>query len=114
MKTNILSVLKFSYDSLRRESIKSCFLHCALFPEDYKIDTERLIEYWLSEGFLGEYPDTKRAINKGHDVLGTLINASLLSKVGTAVQEKSRCMTCCGRWPYGLHPISGDWKILIL
>ncbi|KAF2538004.1 hypothetical protein F2Q68_00019732 [Brassica cretica] len=83
METNILPILKFSYDSLRGENIKSCFLYCALFPEDYEIDRERLIEYWLSEGFLGEYPDAKRAINKGHDVLGTLINASLLTKVGT-------------------------------
>ncbi|KAF3533427.1 hypothetical protein DY000_02041433 [Brassica cretica] len=83
METNIIPVMKFRYNSLCGESIKSCVLYYALFPEDYEIDRERLIEYWLSEGFLGEYPDTKRAINKGHDVLGTLINASLLTKNGT-------------------------------
>ena len=83
METNIIPVMKFRYNSLCGESIKSCVLYYALFPEDYEIDRERLLEYWLSEGFLGEYPDTKRAINKGHDVLGTLINASLLTKNGT-------------------------------
>lgn len=40
MENKILPILKYSYD----EHIKSCFLYCALFPEDYEIVKESLIE----------------------------------------------------------------------
>ncbi|ESQ29326.1 hypothetical protein EUTSA_v10023301mg [Eutrema salsugineum] len=67
---------KFSYDSLAGEHIKSCFLYCALFPED----KEELIEYWICEGFIKEDQSYKRAVNKGYEVLGTLIRANLLTE----------------------------------
>jgi len=31
---------------------KLCFAYCSLFPEDYLIDAERLIQVWTAEGFL--------------------------------------------------------------
>uniref|UniRef100_M4DQL7 Uncharacterized protein n=1 Tax=Brassica campestris TaxID=3711 RepID=M4DQL7_BRACM len=52
MEENILSVLKFSYDGLEDDKMKSCFLYCSLFPEDYEIKEEELIEYWINEGFI--------------------------------------------------------------
>lgn len=45
MKDEILPILKYSYDSLNGEVVKSCFLYCSLFPEDYLIDKERLVDY---------------------------------------------------------------------
>nr|GMC48921.1 disease resistance protein At4g27190-like [Ipomoea batatas] len=41
--------LKWSYDSLRGEQLKSCFLFCCLYPEDFEIDIDRLVHYWLAE-----------------------------------------------------------------
>lgn len=79
MENKILPILKYSYD----EHIKSCFLYCALFPEDYEIVKESLIECWICEGFLGEYQVLKRAVNKGHELLCTLIRANLLTEFGT-------------------------------
>ncbi|KAL1203670.1 putative disease resistance protein [Cardamine amara subsp. amara] len=79
MDNKILPILKFSYDSLVDEHIKSCLLYCALFPEDEKISKEKLIGYWICEGFLGEDDlDRKRAMNKGYEILGTLIRSHLL------------------------------------
>ncbi|XP_056849369.1 LOW QUALITY PROTEIN: probable disease resistance protein At1g61300 [Raphanus sativus] len=83
MENDILPILKFSYDNLKHEHIKSCFVYCALFPEDYLIKKERLIEYWICEGFMGEYQDLRIAINKGYGVLGTLTCANLLMEVDT-------------------------------
>jgi disease resistance protein RPS2 len=79
MQNKILPILKYSYDSLEDEHIKSCFLYCALFPEDDKIDTKTLINKWICEGFIGEDQVIKRARNKGYEMLGTLIRANLLT-----------------------------------
>lgn len=64
MENDILPVLKYSYDNLLDDKVRLCFLYCALFPEDGHIDKEGLIEYWICEGFMGEYQVLKRAINK--------------------------------------------------
>ncbi|KAL1194567.1 putative disease resistance protein [Cardamine amara subsp. amara] len=83
MENKILPVLKYSYYNLVDEHIKSCFLYCALFPEDKMIDKEGLIDYWICEGYIRECQVIKRAINKGYEILGTLIRANLLTEVGT-------------------------------
>ncbi|CAH8256274.1 unnamed protein product [Arabidopsis lyrata] len=82
VKNKILPILKYSYDSLVDENIKTCFLYCALFPEDFNIGMEKLIDYWICEGFIGDYSVIKRARNKGYTMLGTLIRANLLTEVG--------------------------------
>ncbi|ESQ29324.1 hypothetical protein EUTSA_v10023248mg [Eutrema salsugineum] len=91
MENKILPILKFSYDSLVGENIKSCFLYCALFPEDFPIHKENLIEYWICEGFIGEHQSYKRAVNKGYEVLGTLIRANLLTEQSNRIL-KLRCV----------------------
>ncbi|CAA7055702.1 unnamed protein product [Microthlaspi erraticum] len=52
MEEKILSTLKFSYDGLKDQSVKECFLYCSLFPEDHEINKEELIDYWISEGLI--------------------------------------------------------------
>ncbi|KFK43490.1 hypothetical protein AALP_AA1G131900 [Arabis alpina] len=38
VENEIYPILKYSYDSLNGEQVKSCFLYCSLFPEDHLID----------------------------------------------------------------------------
>ncbi|KAG5392091.1 hypothetical protein IGI04_022054 [Brassica rapa subsp. trilocularis] len=78
MEEKILSILKFSYDGLKEENVKSCFLYCSLFPEDYEITKEELIEYWISEGFIDGKRDEDGSNNQGHDIIGSLVRAHLL------------------------------------
>ncbi|CAN7097727.1 unnamed protein product [Brassica rapa subsp. narinosa] len=78
MEEKILSVLKFSYDGLEDEKVKSCFLYCSLFPEDYEIKKEELIEYWINEGFIDGKRDEDGSNNQGHDIIGSLVRAHLL------------------------------------
>ncbi|CAN8254853.1 unnamed protein product [Cochlearia groenlandica] len=78
MAEKILPILKFSYDSLKDEKAKICFLYCSLFPEDYEIGKEELIEYWICEGFIDGNRDEYEAINRGHDIIGLLVRAHLL------------------------------------
>ncbi|KAI3958594.1 hypothetical protein MKW92_050581 [Papaver armeniacum] len=74
----VLAILKFSYDNLENEKLKSCFLYCSLYPEDHSIEKERLIKLWIGEGFLDEVDDIDEALLEGHDIIQSLISACLL------------------------------------
>jgi len=45
------SILKVSLEDLPYE-LKNCFLHCAIFPEDYELRRRRLIRHWITSGFI--------------------------------------------------------------
>ncbi|KAF8058996.1 hypothetical protein N665_1235s0005 [Sinapis alba] len=81
MEDEILPILKYSYDNLKGEQVKSCFLYCSLFPEYDHLEKERLIEYWICEGFIDEKEGRERALYLGYAILGTLVRASLLEEV---------------------------------
>uniref|UniRef100_F6I3C9 AAA+ ATPase domain-containing protein n=1 Tax=Vitis vinifera TaxID=29760 RepID=F6I3C9_VITVI len=50
MGDQVFPILKFSYDHLDNDTIKSCFLYCSIFPEDHIIRNEGLIDLWIGEG----------------------------------------------------------------
>ncbi|KAL4645690.1 hypothetical protein ACB092_02G253100 [Castanea dentata] len=50
-ENEILSTLKLSFNRLS-PSLKSCFAYCAIFPKDYAMGKEELIQHWMAEGFL--------------------------------------------------------------
>ncbi|XP_052485106.1 probable disease resistance protein At5g63020 isoform X3 [Gossypium raimondii] len=72
--------LKFSYDCLPDERFRSCFLYCSLYPEDYLIDDDELVDCWIGEGLLDEHTYLRNARNQGHFIIGSLIDACLLEK----------------------------------
>ncbi|CAH8353864.1 unnamed protein product [Eruca vesicaria subsp. sativa] len=78
IQDKILPILKFSYDNLKDDVFRKCLLYCALFPEDYEIDKEELVEYWICEGFIDEDKDRDKAMNHGYEIMGTLVRACLL------------------------------------
>ncbi|KAK9229315.1 hypothetical protein WN944_022277 [Citrus x changshan-huyou] len=78
MEKKVLSSLKFSYDSLPKDELRSCLLYCCLFPEDSEILKTELIEYWKSEGFVDS--------SSGWGVLGALVRACLLEEGGDDVK----------------------------
>ncbi|KAE8713008.1 hypothetical protein F3Y22_tig00110220pilonHSYRG00059 [Hibiscus syriacus] len=42
---NAYQCIKMSYDYLKKETVKRCFLLCAVYPEDHSIHTEGLVRY---------------------------------------------------------------------
>ncbi|KAL1219956.1 putative disease resistance protein [Cardamine amara subsp. amara] len=78
MEDKILTLMKYSFDSLKGEQLKSCLLYCALYPEDARISEEKLIEYWICEGIIDGSEGLERAENKGYKIIGSLVCASLL------------------------------------
>ncbi|KAH1063472.1 hypothetical protein J1N35_028459 [Gossypium stocksii] len=70
-------VLKTSYDDLA-ETDKHCFLHSALYPADYGIPKEEIIEYWIEEGLVDEMESREAMKRKGHACLQRILDISLL------------------------------------
>ncbi|KDO37638.1 hypothetical protein CISIN_1g038480mg, partial [Citrus sinensis] len=82
MGKEVYPLLKFSYDSLSSDVLRSCLLYCSLFPEDYQISKIELIECWIGEGFLNGF-EGMGVYNQGYYVIGVLVQACLLEEVGT-------------------------------
>lgn len=78
MGDEVFPLLKFSYDNLRSDEDRSCFLYCALFPEDFLIRKDDLSYCWMGDELLNQYANVDEAQNKGYDIIGTLIRACLL------------------------------------
>ncbi|KAJ3701421.1 hypothetical protein LUZ61_005126 [Rhynchospora tenuis] len=42
---SVFHTLKFSYNNLKNDTLRQCFLHCSLWPEDYEIKKDDLIRF---------------------------------------------------------------------
>ncbi|KAG7994095.1 hypothetical protein I3843_01G038300, partial [Carya illinoinensis] len=70
--------LQWSYDSLECEDMKNCFLYCSLFPEDFSINIDELVWYWLAEGLIDEREDYEDFFSRGIALIENLKDACLL------------------------------------
>ncbi|XP_072977079.1 disease resistance protein RPM1-like [Typha angustifolia] len=76
---DLRNVLYLSYKDLPAY-LKSCFLYCSMFPEDYLLSKKRLIRLWIAEGFVQERGSN--TLEEGaEDYLNELIKRSMLQVV---------------------------------
>ncbi|KAL0425720.1 UNVERIFIED_CONTAM: Disease resistance protein [Sesamum radiatum] len=80
IEDKVYNPIKWIYDVLPDECIKSCFLFCCLFPEDYQIHVEELVRYWLAEGLLDEYHNIEEVVDRGMTIIEILKDSSLLEQ----------------------------------
>ncbi|KAF8024994.1 hypothetical protein BT93_F1986 [Corymbia citriodora subsp. variegata] len=78
MVEEVYHILEFSYNNLNDPTLQACFLYCCLFPEDYLVSTNELIELWIGAGLLEDTNDVYRMRDEGESVLGDLQRACLL------------------------------------
>jgi NB-ARC domain len=76
---SIFHTLRFGYDSLKNETLKQCFLHCSLWPDDCLINKSRLVELWMGLGLINE-SEINLAYNTGYSHIRRLQAACLLEE----------------------------------
>ncbi|KAM3744500.1 hypothetical protein ACB098_06G057000 [Castanea mollissima] len=86
IEKEVHEVLKFSYERLKEEKLKQCLLHCALYPEDYTIDKEELIEHLIDERIIERMKSRQTEFDRGYSMLSKLGNACLLEDDGYYVK----------------------------
>ncbi|WRX29108.1 NB-ARC - like 10, partial [Theobroma cacao] len=77
MEDKVFACLKFSYDRLKQKD-QDCFLSCALYPEDYEIEKEEIVEYWMEQGLVDEMETRQAMQGSGHSILRKLEENCLL------------------------------------
>ena len=91
METEVFRVLRFSYAHLNDSRVQQCFLYCALYPEDFEIDREVLIENFADEGLVDGMKSLEAMFDEGHTILNKLESNCLLAKVENYVGG-NKCM----------------------
>ncbi|KAL2531061.1 putative disease resistance protein [Forsythia ovata] len=80
MENEVLPILLYSYDRLRDPKLQRCFLYCSLYPEDFSIKREELIENFISEELMDRRLSWRAENDQGHAILNQLERACLLER----------------------------------
>ncbi|XP_010937022.1 disease resistance protein RPS2-like [Elaeis guineensis] len=76
---DLFSLLRISYDSLRDDRMRECFLSCSLWSEDNNdILKDNTIKAWLGSGLIDEFDDINETYSMGHSIIENLKAACLL------------------------------------
>ncbi|MQM18182.1 hypothetical protein Taro_051168 [Colocasia esculenta] len=83
MDDQVLRCLKFSYDYLKKDNMRSALLFCAMYEEDEEIRIPELVDYWVGEGLVDDENDggegsMNDARAAGQALINKLLDACLL------------------------------------
>ncbi|KAL2531092.1 putative disease resistance protein [Forsythia ovata] len=81
MENEVSPILLYSYDRLRDPKLQRCFLYFSLYPEDFSIKREELIENFISEELMDRRLSWRAENDQGHAILNQLERACLLERV---------------------------------
>eukprot|EP01018_Ginkgo_biloba_P006574 Gb_12854 [translate_table: standard] len=104
----LLQRLKWSYNDLPYD-LKLCFLCCADYPDDHRINVEELVHIWISEGLI-KPKEPMYTMDVGHEFVRFLIDRCLIEdhKVDPAFPSYSDGSKFCK-----MHNVIRDLAIYI-
>ncbi|TYI58755.1 hypothetical protein E1A91_D11G383400v1, partial [Gossypium mustelinum] len=76
----ILPVLKLSYDHLPSH-LKYCFAYCRLYPKDYKINVQELVQFWIAQGFINQLNQSQSLEEIGFGYFKDLVERGFFQEV---------------------------------
>lgn len=74
-KNSTYAALELCYDHLPA-NLKLCFAYCALFPKDYEIDVQELINLWMAQGFITSLDQSQPLEDVGYKYFMSLVHRS--------------------------------------
>ncbi|XP_054791090.1 putative disease resistance RPP13-like protein 1 [Prosopis cineraria] len=74
-ESNIIPSLRLSYHYLP-SNLKRCFAFCSIFPKDYLIEKDVLIQLWMAEGLLHSTHTSKNFEEVGNEIFNDLQSRS--------------------------------------
>jgi len=77
---DIFPILKLSYDHLPLH-LKQCFAFCCLFPKDFEIEVQLLIQLWIAQGFIHSSARSSRLEDVGREYFMDLLWRSFFQDV---------------------------------
>ncbi|KAF7105711.1 hypothetical protein CFC21_106490 [Triticum aestivum] len=105
-KDEIMSILKLSYTHLSSE-MKQCFAFCAVFPKDYEMDKDKLIQLWIANGFIQE-KGTMDLTLTGEFIFSELVWRSFLQDQNVVVVNKPIHETIVYKMHDLMHDLAKD------
>ncbi|CDP03431.1 unnamed protein product [Coffea canephora] len=81
---DITKILKLSFHHLPSLSLKKCFAYCSIFPQDFQMERNQLIQLWAAEGFLHSNPtDDMHMEEVGNKYFTILLESNLFQDAET-------------------------------
>nr|CAD1834383.1 unnamed protein product [Ananas comosus var. bracteatus] len=90
----ILPSLKLSYIQMP-SALKQCFAYCSIYPKDYEIDKNDLIQQWIALGFISSQETRTSMEDIGNEYFNDLLWMSFLQKVEEDDEQCNGEATTC-------------------
>ncbi|KAL2528940.1 putative disease resistance protein [Forsythia ovata] len=78
MENGVLPILVYAFNRLKDPKLKSCFLYCSLYPEDYDIPRDELIANFISKELMDTRSSRRAEFDQGYAILNKLEKACLV------------------------------------